>query len=97
MSKVPALFDVNAIFGKPCAGRSDFPTIQERLNTMNRLGINRALVWNSESTQNHALSSNQSLIDEIHQTPDAEGRIFPALTISNLMIYENDGVVSLTS
>lgn len=95
MSKVPALFDVNASFGKPCTGGAEFPSIQDRLNAMDRLGLRRSLVWNTESTQNHALSSNQALIDEIRRTPGAAGRVFPALTVSNLMLYERDGVESL--
>lgn len=95
MSNVPVLFDVNGYFGKPLSGGSDFPTMDGRLDHMNRLGVSRALVWNTESTVNHALSSNQTLIDAICRTPGAEGRIFPALTVSNLMIYERDGVASL--
>ncbi len=94
-STVPALFDVNASFGKPCAGEAEFPCIQDRLDTMDRLGISRALVWNTESLQNHALSSNQALIEEIRSTPGAAGRILPALTVSNLMTYERDGLASL--
>ena len=92
---VSALFDVNASFGKPCTGGAEYPSIQDRLRTMDRLGISRALVWNTESTQNHALSSNQALIEEIRRTPGAAGRIFPGLTVSNLMLYERDGVASL--
>ncbi len=95
MSTVPVLFDVNAHFGKPCTGGAEFPSIQDRLNAMDRLGISRALVWNTESTQNHALSSNQALIDEIRRTPGAGGRILPALTVSNLMLYERDGLAAL--
>ena len=95
MSNVAALFDVNASFGKPCTGGAEFPSIKDRLVTMDRLGISRALVWNTESIQNHALSSNQALLDEIRMTAGAEGRIFPALTVSNLLLYEHDGVAAL--
>jgi predicted TIM-barrel fold metal-dependent hydrolase len=96
MKTLPVLFDANACFGKPSSGKAEFPSIQDRLNTMDRLGISRALVWNAESVQNHALSSNQKLLDEIRNTPKAQGRIVPALTVSNLMIYERDGIASLT-
>ena len=95
MSSLPALFDVNGCFGKPCFGGMEFPSIRDRLEQMDRLGISRALVWNTESIQNHALSCNQAMIDEIRRTPGAEGRIVPALTVSNLMIYESGGVASL--
>jgi predicted TIM-barrel fold metal-dependent hydrolase len=95
MKTLPVLFDANASFGKPSSGKAEFPSIQDRLDTMDRLGISRSLVWNVESVQNQALSSNQKLLDEIQRTPGASGRIFPALTVSNLMIYESDGLASL--
>jgi predicted TIM-barrel fold metal-dependent hydrolase len=95
MSNVPVLFDVNASFGKPSAGGSDFPAIQDRLNAMDRLGVSRALVWNTESTQNHSLASNHTLIESIRATPGAKGRLFPALSVSNLILYERDGLPSL--
>lgn len=97
MSPVPALFDVNASCGQACTGAADCPSIRDRLHAMDRLGISRALVWNTETTQNHALSGNRSLIDEIRRTPGAVGRIFPALTVSGLMPYERDGVASLAA
>jgi hypothetical protein len=95
MSKNPALIDVNAFFGKSATGASEFPEIQDRLDFMNRLGISMSLVWNTESRQNHALSSNQKMIDEIARTPKAKGRIIPALAVSGLMQYEQDGIKSL--
>jgi predicted TIM-barrel fold metal-dependent hydrolase len=90
------LFDVNGSFGKKCSGKAEFPTIQERLDFMNRFGISRSLVWNDESVQHHALSCNQRLIEEIRKTPGARGRIVPALTVSGLMPYEHAGVEELT-
>ena len=95
MSNTQALFDVNASFGKPCAGGVEYPSVNDRLKEMNRLGIRRALVWNTESTQHHSLSCNRALIEEIRGTPGAEGRILPALTVSNLTLYERDGVATL--
>ena len=95
MSKVPVLFDVNGSFGKKSTGQTDFPAIRDRLEHMNRLGINRSLVWNVESFQGHALSCNSRLIEEIQKTPGAEGRVIPALAVSALMCYEQDGVETL--
>lgn len=95
MHKAPVLIDVNASFGKSATGASEFPAIRDRLEFMDRLGISTALVWNTESLQNHALSSNQKLIDEIARTPQAGGRIIPALTVSGLMQYERDGIRTL--
>lgn len=96
MSNVPVLFDVNACSGKPASGGAEFPTIQDRLNDMDRLGVSRALVWNLESSQGHPLSSNQTLMDNIRRTPGAKGRIFPALSVTGLIPYENDGVEIFT-
>lgn len=95
MHKVPVLFDVNAVFGRAAAGVNDCPSMAGRLAHMDRLGISRALVWNVESTQNHALSSNDHLLEAIARTPGARGRIYPALTVSGLMAYERDGIATL--
>jgi hypothetical protein len=82
MTKLPPLFDVNASFGQPCTGGAEYPSVADRLKEMNRLGISRALVWNTESLQHNALSSNRVLLHEIRNTPGAAGRILPALTVS---------------
>ncbi len=95
MNTTPALIDVNAFVGKSATGASEFPEIRDRLAFMDRLGIGISLVWNTEARQNHALSSNQSLIDELARTPGAKGRILPALAVSGLMQYERDGIQTL--
>lgn len=87
-----ALFDANACVGKPAAGGSDFPTVAARLAHMDRLGISRALVWNTESVQDNALASNRRLLDEVAATPGARERIVPALAVSGLTTYERDGI-----
>ncbi len=95
MSTVPELFDVNGSFGRPSTGVSEYPQIRDRLAAMDRLGVSRSLVWNTESTQNHALTSNRKMLEEIRRTPGAEGRIFPALTLTSLIIYERNGLDAL--
>ena len=95
MHKAPFQIDVNASFGKSATGNSEFPEIRDRLDFMDRLGIGASLVWNTESRQNHALSSNQKMIDEIVRMPKARGRIIPALTVSGLMQYERNGIRTL--
>lgn len=94
-NKVPVLFDVNGVFGREAAGANDCPTMAERLAHMNRLSISRALVWNVESTQNHALSANDHTLAAIAGTRGAEGRIYPALTVSGIMVYERNGIQML--
>lgn len=95
MSALPPLFDANGSFGKPATGGSDFPTISARLAHMDRLGISRALVWNTEALQHNATASNRKLLDEIAATPGAPDRIVPSLTFSPLMVYERDGIAAL--
>ena len=92
---LPSLFDANGRFGRSATGESEFPTIQARLQEMDRLGISRSLVWNIEATQHQALASNATLLEEIERTPGARERIVPGLVISGLMAYERDGVAAL--
>ena len=94
-AKDSIFIDVNGSYGKSATGNSEFPEIRNRLQFMNRLGIGMSLVWNTESRQNHALSSNQKMIEEIERTPNAKGRIVPALSVSGLMTYERDGIKTL--
>jgi predicted TIM-barrel fold metal-dependent hydrolase len=92
VSNVPVLFDINGFVGQSVTGGAEFPTVQERLAHMDRLGIGRALVWNVEARQDHALSANRRLLVDLRATPEAAGRIVPALAISGLMLYERDGL-----
>lgn len=95
MSKSPVLFDANGSFGKKSSGSPEFPTMADRLAFMNRFGIARSLVWNVESVQNHAGSSNRMMLDQIRNTPGAKGRIIPALSVSGLMPYEEGALEGL--
>lgn len=95
MANVTTLFDANASFGNPASGGPDCPTALMRLAHMDRLGIDRALVWNVEATQHHSLSCNRRLLDEIRDTPGAAGRLIPALVVSGLIAYENGGIERL--
>lgn len=90
-----SLFDVNASVGLLATGPGEFPTVRSRLEAMDRLGVARALVWHAGSVQNHALSGNQMLLEEIRRTPGAPGRLIPALTVSGLLAYERDGLATL--
>ena len=94
-NKVPVLFDANGVFGREAGGANDCPAMAERLAHMNRLGISRSLVWNVESTQNHALSANDHTLTAIAETRGAKGRIYPALTVSGLTVYERNGIQML--
>lgn len=90
-----AWIDVNGFYGKSATGDSEFPEVRDRLAFMDRLGISMSVVWNTASRQHHALSANQDMIDEIAKTPQAKGRIVPALAVSGLMHYEGGGIQML--
>ena len=95
MIRMPPLFDGNGSCGAPAGGTPDCPTLADRLAHMDRLGIDRSLVWNIEATQHHSLASNARLLEEMADTPGAEGRMVPALVVSGLIPYERDGVERL--
>lgn len=89
------LFDVNGSFGRTSTGNVEFPTIQSRLDHMDRLGIDFSLVWNAEAKESNAAASNLKLLAELDCTPGTKGRIIPALAVSGLMTYEKDAVSNL--
>ena len=95
MNSAPILFDVNASVGQPCTGTGECPTIANRLENMNRMGISRALVWNQEAKAGHSLTANRSLLDEIAHTSEATERIIPALVFSGMIAYEHEGIATL--
>ena len=97
MKTAKVWFDVNGSCGKRARGDSDYPTLQDRLDFMNRFGIARSLVWNVEAEQNHAGAANQALVEWIRHTPGARGRIWPAFSVSGLMTYENRGIETLSA
>lgn len=90
--EIPALFDCNGVFGRAASGVNECPTMRERLAHMDRLGIARSLVWNSESIQNQAFCSNERLLAACAKADMASGRLFPALTVSGLALYERGGL-----
>ena len=92
MTRMPPLFDANGSFGKPATGAAECPMVADRLAHMDRLGIDRALVWNSEATQDYSLGCNRRLLDQIAATPGAPGRIVPSLVVSGMIVHEADGV-----
>lgn len=76
MARVPALFNVNGYFG--CGNNSlpDFRNANELLGHMDRLGIDKALVWHLPT------GSDDEMLKEIACTPGAVQRLVPAMSIS---------------
>jgi len=93
---MPSLFDANGSCGRPSVGAPDCPTVADRLAHMDRLGIERSLVWNVEGEQDNSLSANRRLLDEIAATPGTPGRIVAAPIVSGVIVYERGGVEKLT-
>ena len=96
MNVVPVLFDVNGSFGKSCTGVPDCATLRERLAHMDRLGISRSVVWNTESRSDNVTSANGNLRAEFERLPvRSRPRLMPAFTISPLLQYERGGPEAL--
>lgn len=90
------LFDVNASVGKSCTGVPEFATLRERLAHMDRLGVGRAVVWNTESRSDNVTQANAVLRAELARLPAKQRRrLIPAFTISPLLQYEQGGVEHL--
>jgi predicted TIM-barrel fold metal-dependent hydrolase len=95
MSRELMLFDANGRFGCPSTGVPVYPTINDLLVQLNRLGVTRSVVWNVESPTSNCPWSNRRLLDEIEKTPGAKNRLIPELTISPTMIYETGAIDEL--
>ncbi len=97
MNSVPMLFDVNGSFGKSCTGAPDCATLRERLEHMDRMGISRGIVWNTESRADSVTVTNGRLRAEWEQLPArSRRRLMPAFTISPLLLYERQGWENLS-
>ena len=95
MNKLPALFDANGSFGSSSAERPAFPGPKDLLAHLDRLGVERALVWNTEARQGNCPEANRRLLSQIGRSPVARRRLVPAFTISPTMVYEHGAVEGL--
>jgi predicted TIM-barrel fold metal-dependent hydrolase len=89
MKEVSIYFSVNGDYG--CGGYSkpEFPELKDYLAHMDRLGISYSIVSNTESRDYSVYHGNKRLLQDIDSCNTARDRIFPALTISPAMYYEN--------
>lgn len=88
MSNLP-LFSANTHIGYSSAETPDFATCSDLLAFMDRLGIDRALTWHVATRDMHPRWGNARLLAEIADTPDAAGRIVPALGITPTLLFEH--------
>ncbi len=96
MSQRPTWFDANGQVGCGRRETPEFRTPLERLPHMDRLGIDRSLVWSTQARDHHASVGNRRLLAELDALPPAQRRRFePSLLISPVMLYERGAAEEL--
>jgi predicted TIM-barrel fold metal-dependent hydrolase len=78
MTEIPFLFNVNGSFGCGNSSKPDYYNAVELIEHMDRLGVDRSLVWRIP------VGSNEALLDDIVATPGASDRLIPAYTTTIL-------------
>lgn len=94
---LPPLFDANGRFGCPATAQPEFRTAADYLAHLDRLGVQRGLVFHVEGREFHPTTGNRKLIAEINATPRAKERLVPAFTIGAQMLYEPGAMEELKS
>jgi len=84
------LFDATKYIGAGSTESPDFPTAADLLAHLDRLDIDRALVWHIAARDLHPMVGNEQLLREIDATPGARDRLIPAFVIMPTMLYERD-------
>jgi len=95
MNRLPSLFDANGRFGSTSSQAPAFARAQDLLAHLDRLGVRRALVWNTEAAAGNCPLANRQLLNRIARTRGAKGRLIPALAFSPTMLYERGAVEGL--
>ena len=86
MSQLPFLFNVNGSFGCGNSSKPDYYNATEYLEHMDRLGVDRSLVWRIP------VGSNEALLNEIDEVPGASNRLIPAFTTTILSGFHSDDI-----
>jgi len=87
MTGLPPLFDSTKYIGTGFPERPDFPAGADLLAHLDRLGIDRAVVWHTEARGPHPMAGNEQLVREI-AAAGAQDRLIPALAIAPSMVNE---------
>jgi hypothetical protein len=95
MIKTTKLFSANACIGYSSSTPPEFKNAGELLRHMNRLEIERALVWHAAARDFDPAWGNQRLLEEIKSEPGADGRLIPAFTILPTMLYRESALNEL--
>ena len=86
MSQIPFLFNVNGSFGCGNSSKPDYYNAAELIKQMDRLGVDRALVWHLP------VGSNEELMNQIESTPGASDRLIPAYTATVLSGFNSNDI-----
>jgi uncharacterized protein len=97
MSKMPSLFNVNGSLGCGTIAKSAFRNADDLLKHMDRLGIERSLVWHIPDAGifDVILESDKEIMKEIMAVPLAKQRLIPAFTVTPLSAYNSKCLDSL--
>lgn len=79
--ELPRFFDCNKYIGSGFPEVPDFPTPASLLAEMDRLHIDRSLVWHTDTRSDTPLAGNQRLIAELAEAETAD-RLVPAFVIA---------------
>ena len=89
MSQKLTWFDANGQVGCGRRETPEFRTCLERLPHMDRLGIDRSLVWSTQARDQDASVGNRLLLAELDaMSPGQRRRFEPSLLISPIMLYD---------
>lgn len=86
---LPPFFDCNKYFGPGFPDRPDFPSANDLLAHMDRLGIDRAVAWHTNAKNPDPMTGNEQLINEIERSSNRR-RIIPSFIITPTMVNEQD-------
>ena len=95
--KSPYYINVNGCYGQGPYARPDYASLQEFLDSMDRLGIGQAVVFHTLARDLHPVYGNRYLMADIAATPGAAERVIPALAVNPSMlagIGEMESVIS---
>jgi hypothetical protein len=95
MVKPLKLFSANAYIGYPTSMFPEFQNAGELLKHMDRLGIEKALVWYIAARDSDPLWGNRKLSEDIKNEPGAVGRLIPAFTILPTLLYKESAIDEL--
>lgn len=96
MASLPPLFDASKYLGPGFPEQPDFPTASDLLAHLDRLSVDRALVWHTEARGPRPMPGNEQLVREIAAS-GASQRLVPCLAIAPLLLEEQGALDRLVA